>query len=137
MAEDALLQLEITAPERDPIHLEVAEVVVPGSEGVFSVLPGHTPLLSTLKTGVVAGYVNNEPEFFAVNGGFAEVMDNRVVILTETVEHVDEIDVTRAQAARDRAGRWLKQKEGVDVARAEAALERSLARLQAHARDEF
>ncbi|MFO7974924.1 MAG: ATP synthase F1 subunit epsilon, partial [Candidatus Hydrogenedentota bacterium] len=94
------IQVEITAPERMPVQLEAKEVTVPGGEGVFTVLPGHTPMLSTLGVGVlIAWEANGEARFFAINGGFVEVLNNRVVILATTVEGEEELDEERARAA--------------------------------------
>jgi F-type H+-transporting ATPase subunit epsilon len=136
---EGVIELELNAPERDPIRLEAKEVMVPGAAGIFTVLPNHTPLLSTLTTGVVVAYgQGGKPEFFAVSGGFAEVIDDRIVILTDTVEMADTIDSERASSARERAEERLrKPPEDLDVMRAEAALQRALVRLQAHGREEY
>jgi F-type H+-transporting ATPase subunit epsilon len=127
------LKIEICAPERRPAACDATEVILPGSEGVFTVLPGHTPLLATLGTGVMTVFgVDRQEQFYALNGGFAEVNQDHVVVLTDTAESEHEIDVARAEAARDRAERRLKQREeAIDMARAEAALQRALARLAA------
>ena len=133
------VQVEICAPERSPIRLEAREVVVPGAHGVFTVLPGHTTLLSTLASGTLVVYdTEGKEQFFAVHGGFAEVNFNRIVVLTVTAETDDEIDVKRAEAALERAEQRLKQRdEKLDFARAEAALERALARLLTHQRKSY
>ncbi len=131
------LQVEISAPERAPVQLEVTEVTVPGSEGVFTVLPGHTPLLSTLGMGVLITWDGQgEARFFAINGGFVEVLDNRVVILATTAEDEEELDEERARAALLRAEERLRKREAdTDISRAEAALSRAMSRLQAKGRE--
>lgn len=135
---DGLLDVVLAAPERAPIELQAIEVIVPGSAGVFSVLPGHTPVLSTLTSGVLLVYSHkNQRLYFAVHGGFAEVSSNHVTILSQAMEGHESIDVPRAEAARARALERLKTPADVDVARAEAALGRAMARLQAAARDHF
>lgn len=133
------MELEIITPACDPIALNVIEVVVPGEGGVFSVHPGHTPLLSTVLSGVLIAYERpNAPRFFAVHGGFVEVKDDRVVILADTVEASDSIDRARADAARERAEERLeKPAEDTSVLRAEAALARAMSRIHAHGEEEL
>lgn len=136
---DGLLDIIVAAPERNPIQLKATEVTVPGAAGVFSVLPGHTPLLSTLATGVMRVYTDDKQSvFFAIHGGFAEVSRNTVTILASAMERDERIDVERAEAARTRALDRIKNPPtDFDLVRAEAALARALARLQAAARQHF
>lgn len=127
------LSVEICAIERAPIHLEASEVIVPGEYGLFTVMPEHTPVLTTLDIGVLAvrDPKGNE-QFFAVNRGFAEVANDRVLVLTYTAEMSDEIDEARAEQALKRAeGRLETREEEVDIDRAELALRRALARIKA------
>jgi F-type H+-transporting ATPase subunit epsilon len=133
---DTTIHLEISAPERDPVEVEVSEVLVPGAYGSFTVLPGHTPLLSTLTIGVLVAYPKGARErFYAVNQGFVEVVDNKVTVLTQTAEHAEEVDVERAQQARERAlERLSKRRKEIDALRAELALSRAMARISAHSR---
>lgn len=133
------LHLELRAPGHTPVSYEAEEIVIPGAAGIFTVLPGHTPLLSALGKGVIAAYDSDgEPRFFAVHDGFAEVLNDRILILADTMELAENIDEERAQAAFERAtGLLLKPSDDTDVGHAEAALGRSLARLQARAGDEF
>ncbi|MCL4218462.1 MAG: ATP synthase F1 subunit epsilon [Candidatus Hydrogenedentes bacterium] len=128
--------LELCAPERNPVKREVKEVVVPGAEGIFSVLPGHTALLAELGAGVLISYgVDGREEYFAIHHGIAEVAGNRVLVLTQALEHEEEIDGERAAEARERAEQRLKTRpEGIDLVRAEAALYRSMARINAQTR---
>jgi len=120
------------------VSTEVDEVVIPGSEGYFGVLPGHAPLLSTLGVGEVTYRQGREEHFLAVMGGFAEVRGDRVIILAETAELPEEIDRERAERSRQRAEQRLAGRSGgpddVDYARALAALARALARLQVSGR---
>ena len=141
MADDediqSAVQVEITAPERVPVQFEATEVIVPGGEGVFTVLPGHTPMLSTLGMGVLIAWdEHGESRFFAINGGFVEVLDNRVVILATTAEGEEELDEERARAAMQRAeDRIRKPDDNTDIKRAEAALSRALSRIQTKERE--
>jgi F-type H+-transporting ATPase subunit epsilon len=133
MPEETKVQLDVVAPEKTLLSVTVGSVTIPGKDGDFSVLPGHTPFLSALRNGVMIARSNGEPTRYAVNGGYAEVLNDRVAVLTQTVEAQHEIDVDRAQRARDRAERRLRGEEGpkADMRRAELALERALIRLQA------
>lgn len=124
---------EVVTPERKILREEVDSVIAPGTEGYLGVLPGHTPLLTTLKPGVVSyRKVGSETEKLACSGGFMEAGPDRVVLLADTAELASEIDVERARLSRQRAEQRLRERSsGLDVARAEAALLRSLARLKA------
>ncbi|NIA15518.1 MAG: ATP synthase F1 subunit epsilon [Nitrospiraceae bacterium] len=130
------ISVDLCARARETLHFDVTEVIVPGADGVFTVRPGHTALLSTLIPGVVLAYMNNSGEqHFAVSGGFAEVKDDHVLILSDAFEAGDEIDVARAEAAHERAeSRLRKPGEDTDLARAEASLNRATARLSAQAK---
>ncbi len=129
------LTLEIVTPDRSIAHGEVDEVVVPGSEGSFGVLPGHTPLLATLSVGEIEYRRGDETSYVAVSFGFAEVLPDRVTILAQIAEASDEIDVTRAEAAvkraRERLDRPLAE---MDYERARLSLLKSLVRLQVASR---
>ena len=125
------LTLEIVTPERSIAHGEVDEVVVPGTQGSFGVLPGHTPLLSTLTVGEVEYRRGGETSYVAVSFGFAEVLPDRVTILAQIAEASDEIDVTRAEAAVKRARERLERPVAeLDYERARLSLLKSLVRLQ-------
>jgi F-type H+-transporting ATPase subunit epsilon len=126
------LVLEVCALDRAPSRLDVTEVTAPGVKGVFVVLPGHAPLLSNLDIAPLSavlpdgGTVN-----FALNGGVIQVMDDRVLVLSKTVEGEKDIDADRARRARERAEERIKKHEdGMDVYRAEVALKRALTRLR-------
>lgn len=136
---EGLLQLELSAPEHEPVEIEAIEIVVPGSGGVFTVLPGHTPLLTTLTHGVLIAYpAEGDAIFCAVHEGFAEVLDDRVVVLANGMELSDSIDAARAEAAKERAeDRIAGVTQGHTVEQAQAWLGRARARIQAQGREEY
>ena len=126
------LRLEVATPTRLAVSGEADEVVIPGAEGSFGVLPGHAALLSLVGAGEVMYRTGREEHFFAVSGGFAEVGADHVTVLAETAERPEEIDIPRARAAQERAERRLRATtvEETDVDRALAAFARARARLQ-------
>jgi F-type H+-transporting ATPase subunit epsilon len=134
MALPTKLTLEIVTPDRALLHEEVDEVVVPGSEGEFGVLPGHTPLLSMLKIGELWYRQGQEKHFLAVAFGFVEVLPDRVTVLAQVGERAQEIDIARAERAKQRAEQRLAQGQltqvDLDIERARIALLKSLLRLQ-------
>jgi F-type H+-transporting ATPase subunit epsilon len=126
------LRLKLATPTRLVVSGEADEVVVPGVEGAFGVLPGHAPLLSLVGTGEVMYRTGREEHYLAVSGGFAEVGPDHVTILTESAEGPEEIDVARARSAGERAEQRLRAPviDETDVDRALSALARARARLQ-------
>ena len=126
------LTLELATPSRMVIAETVDEVVIPGSQGYFGVLPGHAPLLATLGIGELTYRTGREERHVAVSGGFAEVRNDKVIVLADTAELPADIDRARAERARDRAEQRLsgRSQEEIDYARAAAALARALNRLQ-------
>ena len=131
MAQETV-RFELTTPNRLLVSEDVDEVVVPGSLGYFGVLPGHAPFLTTVGIGEVTYRKGREEKNLAVSGGFAEVGPERVIVLTEVANTPEEIDRTRAERARERAEQRLagKSTEEIDYARALAALNRALVRIQ-------
>jgi F-type H+-transporting ATPase subunit epsilon len=130
MADNILL--EVVTPERSVVSEQAQIVMAPGSLGEFGVLSGHTPFLTSLKLGTIkyTDAAGSERAVF-VSGGFAEALPDRVTVLAESAERRKEIDVQRAQAARQRAEERLqKQADDIDYVRAKAALERALHRLR-------
>ena len=131
---------ELATPTRMLVTAEVDEVVAPGVEGYFGVLPGHAAFLTTLGSGEVMFRSGQREEHVAVAGGFAEVRAERMIILAEQAERPEEIDRERAERARDRAEMRLQGKtpdgrqEEIDYSRAIAALARALTRLHVSAR---
>jgi F-type H+-transporting ATPase subunit epsilon len=130
------LTLEVATPMRAVVSETVDEVVAPGIEGYFGVLPGHAPFLTTLGVGELMYRVGRTEHRLAVSGGFAEVRNDKVIILADTAERPEEIDRERAERARERAERRLagRSQDEVDYARASAALARALTRLQVSSR---
>ncbi|MCS7089079.1 MAG: F0F1 ATP synthase subunit epsilon [Thermoflexales bacterium] len=126
------LHLEIVTTERVVFSGEVDMVTVPGSGGVMGVLPHHAPVLSTLRPGELRVKIGNEVYEYAIGGGFVDIHDNRVIILADSAERADEIDIARAEAARRRAEEMLKNPPASkeDLFQIEAALKRSRVRLQ-------
>jgi F-type H+-transporting ATPase subunit epsilon len=124
------IKLEIVTPYGVVFSDEVDEVVAPGSEGEFGVLPSHIPFLTTLRIGMLTYKKDNVTGYCFVNNGYAEVSPHRVLILADSAEKAEDIDVERAQAAKKRAEERLRHAEKFDHARATAALTRALTRLQ-------
>jgi len=131
------VRFELATPSRMLVSADVDEVVAPGVEGYFGVLPGHAALLTTLGSGEVSYRTGKAEQYLLVAGGFAEVQPDRVIILAEVAEAPDEIDLARAERARQRAELRLSgrhpsghEDEGeIDYNRALAALARALARI--------
>lgn len=129
MAEN--ITLEVVTPEKIVVSEDAQIVVAPGSLGEFGVLIGHTPFLTTLKTGAVHYKdANGNERFLFVSGGFAEALPDKVTVLAESAERRRDIDTERAKAAMERAERRLEKEEDVDFVRAKAALERAVYRLK-------
>jgi F-type H+-transporting ATPase subunit epsilon len=131
MAEN--IKLEIVTPEKYVVDEEVEIAVAPGVLGEFGVLIGHTPFLTTLKTGTVRFTdVNGTERFVFVSGGFAEALPDKVTVLAESAERRRDIDVARANAAQQRAqDRLAREKaEDIDFVRAKVALERAINRIK-------
>jgi F-type H+-transporting ATPase subunit epsilon len=132
------LQLEIVTPQRLIVSDEVTELMAPGSEGYFGVLPGHIPFITTLKIGELTFWKGKDERHLAVTWGYAEVRGEKVIVLAETAERAEEVDTERAERARQRAERrlhdWGAGDETIDFARAQAALQRALTRLQVAAK---
>ena len=130
------ITLEVATPSRLVIAEQVDEVVVPGIEGYFGVLPGHAAFLTTLGIGELTYRIGRDEHHAAVAGGFCEVRNDKVIVLADSAERPEEIDRARAESARERAERRLagRSESDVDYVRAIAALARALTRLQAAAR---
>ena len=130
------LTLELATPTRMVVAETVDEVVVPGSEGYFGVLPGHAPLLATLGIGELTYRIGREERHVAVSGGFAEVRNDKVIVLADTAELPQDIDRGRAERSRERAEQRLsgRSQDETDYARAAAALARAVTRIQVSGR---
>lgn len=125
------LTLEVANPMRLVVSETVDEVVAPGVQGYFGVLPGHAPFLTTLHIGDLMYRIGHKEHHLAIVGGFAEVRNDKVIILADTAEHPHEIDRARAERARQRAEERLAGRVAgdTDYTRAMAALMRALTRL--------
>jgi F-type H+-transporting ATPase subunit epsilon len=125
------IQLQIVSADRSLVNETVDEVEIPGADGYFGVLPGHTPLLALLGAGELWYRQGQEKHYLAMAFGFAEVQPDRVTILAEFAERADEIDAARAEAAKTRAEqRLVSPVVDMDAERARIALLKSLIRLQ-------
>ena len=127
------INVEIITPSKSAYKGEVKSITLPGTVGNFQVLYNHAPLLSSLEIGRIKIKELNEKLLeFATAGGTAEVRDNKVLVLADSVELKDEIDVTRAQQSYQRAKERLSMKSSgdIDVARAEASLQRAINRMK-------
>ena len=124
------IQLEIVTPERQVVQDTVAEVQIPGKNGYLGILPGHAPLITELSVGEISYRINGYSHYLAVAWGFAEVLPTKVTILAETAERAEEIDVERAQRAKESAEKMLHSPDpSTDFARALEALKRAEVRL--------
>jgi F-type H+-transporting ATPase subunit epsilon len=130
------LQLQVVSADRMLVNEQVDEVEIPGAEGYFGVLPGHTPLLATLQVGQLWYRRGQHVQYLSIAFGFAEVQPDRVTILAQIAERADEIDVARAEAAKRRAEERLAKTTTVDIdfERARIALMKALVRLQVASR---
>jgi F-type H+-transporting ATPase subunit epsilon len=125
------IHVDIVAAERSILSEDVDEVQADTTEGQIGILPRHAPLLTLLVPGSVRLRKGQDEEVLAVGGGFLEVSDNNVVILADSAERADEIDIARAEEARRRAAARLRTRAtDIDQDRAQAALQRSLSRLR-------
>lgn len=124
------LTLEIVTPYGQVLSEEVDEVSAAGTEGDFGVLAGHVPFITTLKIGILSYKKGNETVYVFVNSGYAEVTGEKVIILADSAEKAEDIDVERAKASMKRAEERLKKAEEIDFARATASLERATIRIQ-------
>jgi F-type H+-transporting ATPase subunit epsilon len=126
----ANIELEIVTPERLVVKETVDDVTMPGSSGYLGILPGHAPLITELAVGEITYHAGGQAKRVAVAWGFAEVLPERVTILAETAEKAEEIDVARAEAAKQQAETQLREAGAAGNPEAGAALERANARLE-------
>jgi len=126
------LELEIISPEKKVYSGKVKSVTIPGTKGNFQVLFNHAPLISTFEIGIIKlDLSDNSPRIFTTSGGSAEILDNKVLILSDTIESIESIDIERARSAKERAeGRLTNKGVIIDVDRARAALARALNRIK-------
>jgi F-type H+-transporting ATPase subunit epsilon len=120
------IRLDVVTAER-----QVYILIAPGIEGQLGILPHHVPLMTTLAAGEMLARKGENEIVWAISGGFLEVQSERIIVLADAAERDDEIDLQRAEKARQRAEARLKERtSSVDTLQAEAALQRSLARLK-------
>jgi len=135
MALPTSIELQIVTPDKLLVKEQVDEVEIPGTEGYFGVLPGHTPLLAALAVGELWYRKGAEKTYLAIAFGFAEVLPDSVTVLAQLAEKAEEIDAARAEAARTRAAERLAVAvSDIDYERARIALTKSLSRLQVSSR---
>jgi F-type H+-transporting ATPase subunit epsilon len=127
---ESKLKLEIVTPYGLILSEDVDEVICSGSEGEFGVLPGHVPFFTTLKIGILTYKKGNSTKYVFVNWGYAEVGPEKVMILADSAEKSEDIDIERAKAAMKRAEDRLRKIEEFDFARTSSSLERAVARVQ-------
>ena len=129
----AELNLEIITPEKAVFKDQIESVTIPGAIGSFQILRDHAPLISSFEIGLIKIKKKSTDSYYTTAGGTVEVNDNKVLILADSIEKVDEISVDRAEQSKNRAEERLKRKNEADVdeARAKAALDRALNRLNA------
>lgn len=128
------IRCEIISQDRVVFQDDVDIVVVPGAEGVMGILPHHSPLLSLLQMGIITVRKQGREEYFTVSGGVVEVAGNQVTVLANAAENVDEINIARAEAAKERAEASLKEKAGSkaeDIDAVQSSLKRSNLRISA------
>ena len=134
MALPTKILLEVVTPDRSIVREEIDEVVVPATDGYLGVLPGHTPLLATLKVGELWYRQGQEKHYLAIAFGFVEVLPDRVSVLAQVAEREQDIDIQRAERAKQRAAERLTAAASVpsdlDMERARIAMMKSLIRLQ-------
>ncbi len=125
-----VFQLEIVTPEKQVVSDTAEEVQIPGKKGYLGILPGHAPLITELAVGEIVYRKDGQPQYLSVAWGFAEVLPTKVTILAEAAERPEEIDVPRAQEAKERAEERLKSQDpSTDFERALYALKRAEVRL--------
>jgi len=125
------IKLDVITAEHQVMSDDVDVVVAPGIVGELGILPHHAPLITMLQSGELLIRKGHEETYMAVTGGFLEIRPDKIIVLADTCERVEEIDIERAEAAKRRAEELLKtHPEGLDEMRVEAALRRSLIRLR-------
>jgi F-type H+-transporting ATPase subunit epsilon len=127
----AELNLEIVTPSKSAFNGKIKSITVPGSKGRFQVLRNHAPIISTLEIGMIkVDLPDGKANYYSTAGGTIEVLDNKVIVLADSIELVSDIDEERALQAKQRAEQRLAEKNSeINVARAQAALSRALNRI--------
>jgi len=129
---DKSIKFEVVTPEKVVFSEDVESLVVPAALGYLGVLPGHAPLVTALDIGVIKYKREGKTRKMAISGGFMEVINNKVIVLADTAEPGDQIDLARAEQAKERARKRLAERGAdLDVKRAELALKRAMSRIKA------
>lgn len=124
------LNLEIVTPSKSVFSGTVKSITVPGTLGSFQVLYNHAPILSTIEIGKIKlDFGDGKDKYYASGGGTIEVNNNKILLLADSLEAADDINIERAEAAKERAQKRLNDKSGIDVIRAEVALSKAINRL--------
>jgi len=124
--------LNVVAPDGQVLNKDIEFLVVPGENGELGILPNHAPLIAGLVIGVIRYTEKGKVNKIAIGGGFMEVVANKVTILANTAETSEKIAVERALSAKERAEKRLEERQpGTDFQRAEVALKRAIARINA------
>lgn len=124
------LQLRLVTYKREVLDVECDQVALPGKEGYFGVLPGHTPFITTLKVGELVYRIGKIERYLAISWGFCEVFEDRVTVLAEFAEHPEEIDIEAAQLEAEEAEKELLVATAEGFARAQARLEKAVVRVE-------
>lgn len=126
------LNLEIVTPSKSAFSGGIKSLTVPGTKGRFQVLKNHAPIISTFDIGMIkVDLPDGKSDYYATAGGTIEVLDNKVLVLADSIEEVSEIDEDRALKAKQRAEeRLIEKNSDINIARAQAALARANNRLQ-------
>lgn len=133
MAND--LNLEIISPDSQIFNDKVESITIPGTSGSFQVLKNHAPIISTFEIGIIKIKKAGSDEFhYTTSGGTIEVNNNKILVLSDSIEKVDKIDINRAELAKKRAEERLikKNEDTIDTVRAESALHRAINRINAY-----
>ena len=127
------LNLEIITPEKPIFKDQIESVTIPGTQGSFQILKNHAPIISSFEIGIIKVKKAASETYYTTSGGTVEVSHNKVLVLADSIEKVEDIDEDRAEQAKKRAEERLRKKheENIDEARAKAALNRALNRLNA------
>ncbi len=127
----AELNLEIVTPSKSAFSGEIKSITVPGTKGRFQVLKNHAPIISTLDIGMIkVDLLDGKANYYSTAGGTIEVLDNKVIVLADSIELISEIDEDRALKAKQRAEERLAEKQSdINLTRAQAALARAINRL--------
>lgn len=127
------IKLDIVTPSKSVFNGEIKSITVPGSKGSFQVLKNHAPLVSTIDIGHLSVETpDNKTIHYATGGGTIEVLDNKILILADSIEQVEDIDLARAKSAKERAEERMAKRnsEEINSIRAEMALERAVNRIK-------